>query len=183
MCILVSTCPRSFENGSKKWFCAHKNSNEKSRGPIFLGTVAREACVRAPGPRKMVPRDFYGVFMRTKKTRGLPRPRGEPKSNEYGPCAWEIAFWCPQCTQDVISGYTKSQEHLGASLTPQNEPKQAKIVQKTFVSRARTPKKQNLVRKGTYLGRKSTLGAHIMKSERFASSGAVSVTGSAPSTQ
>ena len=49
----------------------------------------------------------------------------------------EIIFGCPRCLRGVINGYIKSQKHLQATLTPQNEQKRAKIVRNpSFRARA-----------------------------------------------
>mgnify|MGYP001219705908 CR=1 FL=1 len=118
-------------------------------------------------------RSLRRLLARTKSHGGYPGAHREPKSKGKSPCTRGIGFLVsPMC-----SGGGKWVYQVPEALESNNNvPKRAKTSQnrpKSFVSRARTPKKQNLARKVTFLGRKSTWGAHIKRSERFASSGAV----------
>ena len=156
------------------------------RGPFCGARVVRQHTAEHPGAKKATPRIFLSFSRAENLTGGPPSPEGSQNRRNQAPARGQLAFWCPRCLRGVVNGYIKSQKHLKATITSQNEQKRAKTSQnrpKSLVSRARTPKNQNLALKVTYLGQKSIPGAHIRRSERFASSGAVCVAGYAPSTR
>ena len=179
-----SKVPPQLRKWLEKWFCAHKIPKKVPR-TIFLGPGAGKHAFEPLGQGKWV-RETFMEFLCAQKNQGTAQaPRGVKiegiRPLHVGNC-FLVSPMCLGCAKWVY-------QVPGASGSNINTPKRAKRAKtgqnrpKSIVSRARAPKKQNLGRKGIYLGQKSTSGAHIMRSERFTSSEAVSVAGSAPSTQ
>ena len=120
----------------KRVLCAHENDRDP-RGPFWGARGVGTHTPEHPGAKKS-PAGVSVIFMRAENlTSGPPSPEGSQNRRNKAPARGQLAFWCPRCLRGVVNGYIKSQKHLKATITSQNEQKRAKIVQNpSFRARA-----------------------------------------------
>ena len=121
---VLSEVPLELQNGTKNGFCAREKS---------LGVPTDHFCVPwgwgylRPTPRRQneIPKITFTISCAQKNSEGSfrasPRPCKESKSRKRARARVEFAFWCPRCARGLENGYIKSQKHLKATLTAQNE--------------------------------------------------------------